>query len=65
MISIGLITPPVGQVLFVTSNVGKIDFNKIVKQIWVFVIAALAVTAAMAYLPNVVLWIPRLLGYGG
>lgn len=65
MISIGLITPPVGQVLFVTSNVGKIDFNKIVKQIWVFVIAALAVTAAMAYLPDVVLWIPRLLGYGG
>lgn len=62
---VGYITPPVGVVLFVTSNASKISFNKLCKMIWPFAISAAIITAALAYLPDVVLWIPRLCGYNG
>lgn len=65
MTIIGFITPPVGTTLFVTSNVTGIPFSKICKQIAPFVAGAMVITFAMAYLPNVVLWLPRLLGYTG
>lgn len=63
--TIGYITPPVGVVLFVTSNASKIPFNKLCKMIWPFAIGAAIVIAILAYLPDVVLWIPRLCGYAG
>jgi tripartite ATP-independent transporter DctM subunit len=65
MITIGMITPPVGQVLFVTTNVSGIPFMKIVSQIGWFVVASFAVTTLLAYLPDLVMWIPKLQGYTG
>lgn len=62
---IGYITPPVGVVLFVTSNASGIPFNKLCKMIWPFAIGAFVVIVALAYLPDVVLWLPRLTGYAG
>ena len=62
---IGYITPPVGVVLFVTSNASGIPFNKLCKMIWPFAIGALIVIIVLSYLPDVVLWIPRLCGYAG
>ena len=62
---IGYITPPVGVVLFVTSNASGIPFNKLCKTIWPFAIGAFIVIVALAYLPDLVLWIPRLCGYAG
>lgn len=62
---IGYITPPVGVVLFVTSNASGIPFNKLCKMIWPFAIGAFIVIVALAYLPDLVLWIPRLCGYAG
>lgn len=65
LLTIGYITPPVGVVLFVTSNVSGIPFNKLCKMIWPFALAAFFIMVALAYLPEVVLWLPRLTGYGG
>lgn len=62
---IGYITPPVGVVLFVTSNASGIPFNKLCKMIWPFAIGAFIVIVALAYMPDVMLWIPRLCGYAG
>lgn len=62
---IGYITPPVGVVLFVTSNASGIPFNKLCKMIWPFAIGAFVVITVLAYLPDVVLWIPRLCGCAG
>ncbi len=65
LLTIGYITPPVGVVLFVTSNVSGIPFNKLCKTIWPFAFAAFIIMVALAYMPDVVLWLPRLTGYGG
>ncbi len=62
---IGYITPPVGVVLFVTSNASGIPFQKLCKMIWPFAIGAFVVIVVLAYLPDAVLWIPRLCGYAG
>ena len=62
---IGLITPPYGLLLFVVASMSKQPIGPLIKEIlpWVFVlIAALMV---MTYVPDSVLWLPRLLGYKG
>lgn len=65
MTIIGFITPPVGTTLFVTSNVTGIPFVRICKEIWPFAIGSMIIIVALAYMPDVVLWLPRLLGYTG
>ena len=65
MITIGMITPPVGQCLFITTNITKTPFMDICKRIGLFVIVAIGTTTALAYLPDVVLIIPQLMGYTG
>jgi len=62
MMTIALITPPVGMTLFVTSNISKISLNKLAKAVVPFCIMALIVTFALAFLPDLVMFIPRLLG---
>jgi tripartite ATP-independent transporter DctM subunit len=63
LIIVGYITPPVGVVLFVTSNASGIPFNKLCKMIWPFAFLSFLVIVTLAYLPDVVLWLPRLTGY--
>ena len=65
MTIIGYITPPVGVVLFVTSNASGIPFNKLCKTIWPFAIGAAIITTMLAFLPDLCFWIPRLTGYAG
>lgn len=65
MMTIALITPPVGMVLFVTSNISKIELTRLNKAILPFCAAAFVVTFALAYLPDVALWVPRMFGYAG
>jgi tripartite ATP-independent transporter DctM subunit len=65
LVIIGYITPPVGIVLFVTSNASGIPFNKLCLMIWPFALGAFLVIATLAYLPDLVLWLPRLTGYTG
>jgi TRAP-type C4-dicarboxylate transport system permease large subunit len=62
MITIALVTPPVGMTLFVTSNISGISLNKLSKAVIPFVVSALVVTVALAFLPDLVLAIPRALG---
>lgn len=62
MIVIGLVTPPVGMTLFVTSNVSGIEFSKICRAVIPFALVALVITVALAYLPGVVMFLPNLLG---
>jgi tripartite ATP-independent transporter DctM subunit len=58
---IGLITPPVGSVLFVGTAIGKISIAQTLKTLWPFYIAGLAVLILVAYVPIISLWLPSLL----
>jgi tripartite ATP-independent transporter DctM subunit len=62
MLNIALITPPVGMLLFVVSNISKISLAKLSKTILPFAAVAMAITVMLAYLPDVVLLLPRMFG---
>lgn len=58
---IGLVTPPVGSVLFVGTAIGRISIGESLKTIWPFWLAALAVLLAVAFVPSLSLWLPAAL----
>jgi tripartite ATP-independent transporter DctM subunit len=58
---IGLVTPPVGSVLFIGTAIGKITVAESMKSIWPFWLAALAVLLLVAFFPQLSLWLPALL----
>jgi tripartite ATP-independent transporter DctM subunit len=58
---IGLITPPVGSVLFVGAAIGKIEVAQTLRTIWPFWLAALVVLLLVAFLPALSLWLPSAL----
>lgn len=57
---IGLITPPVGSVLFVGSAIGRISVGEAMKSIWPFYLAATAVLILVTYVPELSLTLPAL-----
>ncbi len=57
-LGIGLITPPVGGVLFVGSAVAKLPIETVVKALMPFFAAMLLVLAAVTYIPAISLWLP-------
>jgi tripartite ATP-independent transporter DctM subunit len=58
---IGLISPPVGSVLFVGTAIGNISVTDTLKSIWPFYIASFVVLLIVAYVPQLSLWLPHLL----
>jgi TRAP-type transport system large permease protein len=60
---IGLITPPYGILLFVVNGTTGIPIKDIVKEGVPFFVALLLSLIAIVVFPELVLWLPRLLGY--
>ena len=60
-LGIGLVTPPVGSVLFVGCAIGKIPIEQTVRTIWPFYLALILALAAVVYIPAISLWLPALL----
>ncbi len=61
-LGIGLITPPVGSVLFVASAVSKQKIETVVRAMLPFYGMLLVVLAMVTYIPAISLWLPGLLG---
>jgi tripartite ATP-independent transporter DctM subunit len=61
-LGIGLITPPVGTVLFVGSAVAKLKIGVVAKALMPFFMALLVVLMMVTYLPWLSLWLPRTMG---
>ena len=60
---IGMLTPPVGVVLFVLCGLTGIKLGELVKEIWPFIAAMYGLLFVCMFFPKIVLWLPRLLGY--
>ena len=58
---IGLLTPPVGMVLFVLAKVSKLSFERTVVAIAPWMLPLFATLVLITFVPEVVLWLPRLL----
>ncbi|MCJ2372854.1 TRAP transporter large permease [Pseudomonas sp. RGM 3321] len=57
-LGIGLITPPVGAVLFVGAAVGKVTIEATVKALLPFYVALFLVLMLVTYIPAISLWLP-------
>ncbi|MBN6714729.1 TRAP transporter large permease [Pseudomonas capsici] len=57
-LGIGLITPPVGAVLFVGAAVGKVTIEATVKALLPFYLALFMVLMMVTYIPAISLWLP-------
>jgi tripartite ATP-independent transporter DctM subunit len=60
-LGIGLCHPPVGSILFVGCAVGKVSMEQVVKTIWPFYGVMFLVLMLVTYIPEISLWLPRLL----
>lgn len=60
---IGVVTPPVGVVLYVTSNVARVSANRVIKATLPFLIPLFAVLMLVTFVPGITNWLPTLV-YG-
>ena len=58
---IGLITPPVCFLSYLTSTIAGAEFGKVVRESWIFIFALILALATATFFPQVVLWLPNLL----
>jgi tripartite ATP-independent transporter DctM subunit len=61
-LGIGLITPPVGTVLFVGSAISKLPMGVITRAMMPFFVALFIVLMMVTYIPWLSLWLPRTMG---
>jgi tripartite ATP-independent transporter DctM subunit len=61
-LGIGLLTPPVGSVLFVGCAVGKVTIEEVTRTIWPFYLVMFAVLMLVTYVPAISLGLPKLFG---
>ena len=57
---IGLLTPPVGSVLFIGSAVGKVPLERLVKATLPFYICMIITLLLITFIPGISLWLPSL-----
>ena len=61
-LSIGLLTPPFGIVLFIVKDMAKVSFQHIVKAVAPFFIPLFGCLILVTLWPQVALWLPKILG---
>lgn len=60
---IGMLTPPVGVVLFVVTGITGVRMGELVRESWPFIAAMYAVLLLCMVFPGLVTWLPERLGY--
>lgn len=64
-IMLGLVTPPYGLLLFIVAKISGAPLRDIVRDALPFILWMALCLAVITFVPDVVLWLPRLLGYQG
>jgi C4-dicarboxylate transporter DctM subunit len=62
-LTMGMITPPVGGLLFVTSVVAKVPLTRMVAELWPFLWAQIGVLALLSLVPQISILLPAAFGY--
>ena len=58
---IGYITPPFGVNLFTATSTANVPFADVVKGVWPYIIAAVAIVMLLAFVPEIILFLPRIM----
>jgi tripartite ATP-independent transporter DctM subunit len=56
---IGLLTPPVGALLFLEAKLADVSFEELVRAVWPYLAALLCVLALITYVPPLVTFVPN------
>jgi len=62
-LTLGMVTPPVGGLLFVTSNVAKVPLGALTRELKPFLVAHGVILVLLTFLPALSTWAPRALGF--
>lgn len=57
---IGLITPPIGVLLFLQTKIAGVTFGELLQEIWPHLLTLVLVLLLVTFVPELVLWIPNL-----
>jgi tripartite ATP-independent transporter DctM subunit len=58
---IGLVTPPVGFLAYLTTTIAGARFEEVVKESWIFILALILALATCTFFPQIVMWLPQTL----
>jgi C4-dicarboxylate transporter, DctM subunit len=64
-IMIGLVTPPYGLLLFMMVKIGEVSLTELVREVMPFLWVMIAALVLMTFIPEIVLFLPKLFGYKG
>jgi TRAP-type C4-dicarboxylate transport system permease large subunit len=64
-IMIGLVTPPYGLLLFMMVKIADVSLTDIVREAAPFLAVMIGALALITFIPDLVLFLPRLMGYKG
>ena len=62
-LAIGYCTPPMGVSLYITGAIAKRDLIYVSKAVLPFIIIQIAVLLFLTFLPDIVLWLPKVMGF--
>jgi TRAP-type C4-dicarboxylate transport system permease large subunit len=60
-LAFGLVTPPYGLCLLISCAIGDIKLMKVMKDVGIILLPMLGVLLFVVFLPNVILWLPRMI----
>ena len=60
---IGLSTPPFGMLLFIVTGLAKAKMKDVIRELLPFIVLFIAVLFLITFVPDLVLWIPKMMGY--
>jgi C4-dicarboxylate transporter, DctM subunit len=64
-IMLGLVTPPYGLLLFMMTKIADVSLRDMVREVMPFLYVMFGALALITLVPDLTLWLPRLLGYKG
>jgi len=62
-LTMGMITPPVGGLLFVTSIVARVPLSRLTRELWPFLLAQVGILLLLSLVPALSAGLPALFGY--
>jgi tripartite ATP-independent transporter DctM subunit len=60
---IGLVTPPMGELVFLIAGVSGVSVTAITKELWIFLVVLIVLLFVFVYVPGFTLWLPEQMGY--
>jgi C4-dicarboxylate transporter DctM subunit len=58
---IGLLTPPVGMVMYVVCSIADVNIRDFSRECWPMILALIVVLGMITFYPPLVVWLPNLL----